>query len=259
MRDFRDAKTVAHALRHALNSRAVETTHSESLELIAKAFGYDNWNILSAKIETAKLPGAAAAPSSAGGDSGSQKTLYCSFCGKSQHDVKKLIAGPSVYICDECVELCVDIIREEGEYRVFRLLNASSDSAGSGSARAASREELANYVARGTKGVERTRLTLQGVRRSLAMREGENPGDDDIPESPELARLLAQLQDRTREELVALEQEAKVLLKQYGQELQVATAALAERGERAGSEISTAIARRRFRVSVRWMTPVGRA
>lgn len=41
-------------------------------------------------------------------------TLYCSFCGKSQHEVRKLIAGPTVFICDECVELCTDIIREEG-------------------------------------------------------------------------------------------------------------------------------------------------
>jgi len=45
------------------------------------------------------------------GDDG--KLLYCSFCGKSQHEVRKLIAGPSVFICDECVELCNDIIREE--------------------------------------------------------------------------------------------------------------------------------------------------
>lgn len=44
---------------------------------------------------------------------GSGKLLYCSFCGKSQHEVRKLIAGPSVYVCDECVELCNDIIREE--------------------------------------------------------------------------------------------------------------------------------------------------
>ena len=43
------------------------------------------------------------------------KILYCSFCGKSQHEVRKLIAGPSVFICDECVELCNDIIREELE------------------------------------------------------------------------------------------------------------------------------------------------
>src|SRR5690625_1440603 len=41
------------------------------------------------------------------------KLLYCSFCGKSQHEVRKLIAGPSVFICDECVDLCNDIIREE--------------------------------------------------------------------------------------------------------------------------------------------------
>ncbi len=45
--------------------------------------------------------------------SGSEKLLYCSFCGKSQHEVKKLIAGPSVFICDECIELCNDIIRDE--------------------------------------------------------------------------------------------------------------------------------------------------
>ncbi|MBS0215587.1 MAG: ATP-dependent Clp protease ATP-binding subunit ClpX [Proteobacteria bacterium] len=47
----------------------------------------------------------------------SSKILYCSFCGKSQHEVRKLIAGPSVYICDECVELCNDIIREELEQK----------------------------------------------------------------------------------------------------------------------------------------------
>src|SRR3569623_3684594 len=45
---------------------------------------------------------------------GSKNTLYCSFCGKSQHEVRKLIAGPSVVICDECIELCNDIIREQG-------------------------------------------------------------------------------------------------------------------------------------------------
>jgi ATP-dependent Clp protease ATP-binding subunit ClpX len=48
-----------------------------------------------------------------GGDA--KSTLYCSFCGKSQHEVRKLIAGPTVFICDECVELCMDIIREENK------------------------------------------------------------------------------------------------------------------------------------------------
>lgn len=47
------------------------------------------------------------------GKGNSEKTLYCSFCGKSQHEVKKLIAGPSVFVCDECVDLCNDIIRED--------------------------------------------------------------------------------------------------------------------------------------------------
>src|SRR5271163_2868312 len=47
--------------------------------------------------------------------SDSKNTLYCSFCGKSQHEVRKLIAGPTVFICDECVELCMDIIREESK------------------------------------------------------------------------------------------------------------------------------------------------
>jgi len=51
--------------------------------------------------------------SNSNNSSDSKNTLYCSFCGKSQHEVRKLIAGPTVFICDECVELCMDIIREE--------------------------------------------------------------------------------------------------------------------------------------------------
>ncbi|MBK8907463.1 MAG: ATP-dependent Clp protease ATP-binding subunit ClpX [Rhodospirillales bacterium] len=53
-----------------------------------------------------------------GGDS--KNTLYCSFCGKSQHEVRKLIAGPTVFICDECVELCMDIIREEHKSNLIK-------------------------------------------------------------------------------------------------------------------------------------------
>ena len=55
---------------------------------------------------------------STGGDS--KNTLYCSFCGKSQHEVRKLIAGPTVFICDECVELCMDIIREEHKTNLIK-------------------------------------------------------------------------------------------------------------------------------------------
>ena len=49
------------------------------------------------------------------GDIDSKNALYCSFCGKSQQEVRKLIAGPTVFICDECVELCLDIISEENK------------------------------------------------------------------------------------------------------------------------------------------------
>ena len=55
---------------------------------------------------------------SSSGDS--KNTLYCSFCGKSQHEVRKLIAGPTVFICDECVELCMDIIREENKTNLVK-------------------------------------------------------------------------------------------------------------------------------------------
>ena len=55
-----------------------------------------------------------------GGGSKNKTTLYCSFCGKSQHEVKKLIAGPTVFICDECVELCMDIIKEEHKSSVTK-------------------------------------------------------------------------------------------------------------------------------------------
>jgi ATP-dependent Clp protease ATP-binding subunit ClpX len=56
-----------------------------------------------------------------------EKVLYCSFCGKSQHDVKKLIAGPSVFICDECIELCNDIIRDEVPADAGSVRPAKSD------------------------------------------------------------------------------------------------------------------------------------
>ncbi|MBW0145248.1 ATP-dependent Clp protease ATP-binding subunit ClpX [Sphingomicrobium clamense] len=55
-----------------------------------------------------------------GGNGDGKSTLYCSFCGKSQHEVRKLIAGPTVFICDECVELCNDIIREEAKSSLIK-------------------------------------------------------------------------------------------------------------------------------------------
>lgn len=106
MRDYRDAKAMATSLRQALEGQSVTVTHSQSLELVAKAFGLDNWNILAAKIEADRPP--ALTPAQAEGP----RTLYCSFCGKSQHDVLTLIAGPAVFICEECVGLCDGIVAD---------------------------------------------------------------------------------------------------------------------------------------------------
>src|SRR5215467_2853431 len=132
MRDFRDAKAMARALRDALKAKTVETTHAEALELIAKAFGYENWNILSAKIETAERPVSDQRSLSVGAqkDPVPPKTLYCSFCGKSQHEVRKLIAGPEVFICDECVDLCIDIVEPEDDKELFRLMKGNEESGG---------------------------------------------------------------------------------------------------------------------------------
>ena len=53
-----------------------------------------------------------------------KKPLHCTFCGKSQHEVRKLIAGPTVFICDECVELCMDIIGEENKSSLVKSRDA---------------------------------------------------------------------------------------------------------------------------------------
>src|SRR5260370_21324527 len=177
MRDFRDAKAMARALRDALKAKAIDTTHAEALELIAKAFGYENWNILPAKIEAAE-PAASDERTlsvAARNDPPPPKTLYCSFCGKSQHEVRKLIKGPPPsFICDECVEVCTDIVEPDDDLELFRLIRANEESGVAAypallePARRRLAEELAHYVERGRKGVERNRVALQDIERKLA-------------------------------------------------------------------------------------------
>src|SRR5262249_54099790 len=187
MRHFRDAKTNAHALRNALEDKAVATTHSDCLELIAKAFGYDNWNILAAKIEAARLRAQEdpASPAVAR-DSAASKTLYCSFCGKSQHDVAKLIAGPAVFICDECVGLCTDIVRDETPiWKVLSLLaegeKGGSDaySAALAHARGQSTEQVAAYLEQSRHFVEHNRGILRQIDR-LIEKPHAAPAEDDL-------------------------------------------------------------------------------
>jgi hypothetical protein len=232
MRDFRDAKVMAHALRDALKNRNSEITHSESLELIAKSFGYDNWNILAAKIETAKSQ-AALAPAVTQ-EPAPKGTLHCSFCDKSQHEVRKLIAGPFVYICDECVELCVDIIRDESLiWRVLRLLAKGEEAGNDAHAIAAehvrgeSTEHVVSYVKNSRNFAEHNRSILQYIDHRLGDRSSEPAPASALPASSRFARLDL----KTSEELRALQRQTKQTLKRYEDALRIGTTVLAERGQ----------------------------
>jgi len=232
MRDFRDAKVMARALRDALNAKAIEITHSESLELIANAYGLANWNILSAKIElAAPLADDERKPSPIGVQERARPSaLHCSFCGKNQHEVKKLIAGPSAYICDECVELCVNYIDEEGRFdKIFGSLKQNDKVAALQAARRASSEDLEVVLERGGKWVARRRRALQGIERTLAVGEGQVSRGDELLALPELTFL----RNKSRDELLAIQLAEQAELKRYEEGLHIATAVLAERGGQA--------------------------
>jgi ClpX C4-type zinc finger/Glyoxalase superfamily protein len=213
MRDFRDAKVMAHSLRDALKAKAVAITHSESLELIAKAFGYDNWNVLSARIGTVQ-PGSGAVAGPQG--PAPEVVLYCSFCGKSQHHVNKLIAGPAVFICDECVDVCIDIIDEQ----LLRLVEGDE-----AAARAMSTDRLLHYVEHARKGEQRNRLALQHIDRMLGFRRNAVPVNDDILTSSGLIHLKY----KTVDELLAMRVFPQDQVKRFEQALRTATPVLNER------------------------------
>jgi hypothetical protein len=197
MRDFRDAKAMAHTLREALKARDVTTTHSECLELIAKAFGYDNWNILSAKVEAAQSAARdRSAPEPATIAAAPDPTLYCSFCGKSQHEVRKLIAGPTVFICDACVALCDDIVEEE------KILDSFA---------ADGEHDVIPDADRAGRHVERWRFVLEQIKRKLAMRDGEAPAAGDALAAPGFAFL----RNKTRDELQVLQRQRERALQRF--------------------------------------------
>jgi hypothetical protein len=213
MRDFRDAKVMAHSLRDALKAKAIEISHSESLELTAKTFGYENWNILSARIDAAQPQSGAP---TAHPDPTPQAVLYCSFCGKSQHEVNKLVAGPHVFICDECIDVCSDIIDEQ----LLRLIEGDE-----ASARAMSTERLSHYVEHARKGEQRHRLALQGIERMLALRRNGQPVDHDVMTSSG----MTYLKNKTTDELLTMQKYPQDQLKRYEQALRTAMPVLNER------------------------------
>lgn len=112
----KDPKAMAKSLRGCLAARSVSLSHSECLEIVAKQFGFADWNTLSAKLDVDSAHIASPQPSKRDGARpklplAPPEQLSCSFCGKSQHEVRSLIEGgcgnrgtsPCVFICDECV------------------------------------------------------------------------------------------------------------------------------------------------------------
>jgi len=233
MRDFRDAKAMAHALRDALKAKSVEITHSESLELIAKAFGYEDWNILSAKIAAVQLRESGRAPSPAGThDARPQTTLFCTFCGKSQHEVGTLIAGPSsTYICDECVVVCNDVLDGKDDQAFFSLLKADEESGNQAYPAAVQylgvqpTEDVVSFVERSRRATRLYRVALQSIQHVLAIRDGEAQADSDVLASPRFVGL----KDQSREELLTLRQRSERELKRYEEALRIALTVLGKR------------------------------
>jgi hypothetical protein len=226
MRDFRDAKTMAHVLRDGLNAKSVKTTHSECLELLAKAFGCESWNVLSATIEATQDP----APDRPAFNPALKKVLRCSFCGKTQDEVKKLIAGPSVFVCDECVGLCNDIIDDQ---EFSRLLEADeergdrSHPAALAYLRGKSTDQLTRFVEGRQKGAQRWRLELEQTKRLLAMRDNEVVPETDVLATPR----FAYLKYRTKQDHLAWQHKLERYLKLYEDAQPIVAAVLGERGQ----------------------------
>ena len=184
MRDYRDAKTMAKGLRRSLADLGTELTHSQSLELIAQAFGFDNWNILAAKIDAAR-------PAPAAEKRPEDDTLFCGFCKKSQHDVRLLIAGPDTFICNECVAICDDVVEDNEVERFLKQPSPETDpiTAMEGYLAGRSTEQMAAFLARAEKRVAEQQQAMDDI----------DAGGDRLPgwlmtkEAPELAKVRARL------------------------------------------------------------------
>jgi hypothetical protein len=131
MRTYKDAKLMAKSLRDALAARSVRLSHSECLEIVAKQFGFTDWNTLSAKLDEVHSgpiarpedaadtvqPGISRAPDVTSRIAPHEQ-IACSFCGASKHEVQSLIEGgcrnpalpQCVFICDKCVAFSAKVI-----------------------------------------------------------------------------------------------------------------------------------------------------
>jgi hypothetical protein len=223
MREFRDAKAMALSLRQALTAKSVSVTHSESLELIAKTFGFDNWNILAAQIEAERRPMPEVATA--------EGSKNCSFCGKSQHDVAILIAGPEAFICNECVDLCTNVLEDR---RIDRMVGEAPGRDPSAVAleimRGMGGEQLLAYKASAEAWRDHIRRSLRQTAEALGRLEtGKSWAPDEFAKARGWTR--DPLAGKSREEIgshrVALERQ----LEQVGQRLAAADHVLRERGD----------------------------
>jgi hypothetical protein len=179
MRDYRNAKAMAQTLREAFNEKSITLSQSESLELVARILGVRDWNVLSAKIaaEEAKAP----VVTEAEGKSPSPSTCFCSFCGKSQHEVDKLIAGPDVFICDKCVGLCEDVLSGYAAYSNVEITQQSLEPK--------STEELVQLKAKITRGLSIARQ-IQDVIKTLSTDLGSSARPDTKLRNPQVGFYL---------------------------------------------------------------------
>jgi len=227
MRDFRDAKAMAQSLRQALSDRSVTFTHSDCLELISKAFGFDNWNILAAKIQAARPQ-----PEEA---EGAGTTLYCSFCGKSQRDVETLIAGPNVHICNECVGLCDNIMVDQ------RLAKTLSDARPGASPLEAAAEALSSasdaQIEQSRKGcadwLEHIEWSIRQTDAALATSPGETWSPDEVALKRGWTR--DPLAGKSRAEIEAHRDQLAKRRSEVSERLRLLTQLLADRGLPAGA------------------------
>jgi hypothetical protein len=167
MRDYRDAKAMAQTLRDGLKTRSINITHSTALELIAKVLGFKDWQVLAARIEADRSAERPPEPSP------TPSTVYCSFCGKSQHKVAKIIAGPSVFICDECIDLCDDIVSDQAPEKYIEAQQALP---------AKSTEELVVLKAKARTSLTRARQLLDAIR-AVGRDAGPTVAADELAQS----------------------------------------------------------------------------
>lgn len=175
MRDYHNAKAMAQTLRDDLSGKSLTLSHSECLELVAHMLGLRDWNVLAAKIESEHCSQPSEAMSVEGKATAPR---FCAFCGKTEHEVAKLIAGSAAFICGGCVELCHDVIFIDNDPGYAQLTRDSLVSK--------SVEEMVLLKAR----IGRSLATAQRIRDAISPYTQNATSTSDTKLSPQVASFL---------------------------------------------------------------------